>query len=112
MDKEYSREELIKLCEKAIVLEKNWIDRDSSYSQKEIGEAWALLKAGCDFRILREGCGCTQSDEKTIWIEINYCGVGYFEGSGDLEKPAGKESETYYIPTEKRLKEANGDDWY
>lgn len=47
-----NREELIELCERAIVDEGKWKNRDSHYSQLNIGKAWALLKAGCVLRLM------------------------------------------------------------
>lgn len=94
-----NREELIELCERAIVDENKWRNRDSHYSQLNIGKAWALLKAGCDF---------TVDDEKfrSHWIRIYSKGFSYFDWTGK------KEDESFYIPTEERLDEADGDVWY
>jgi len=49
---EDTREELIALCEAALVPESEWRNRDSAGAQRQIGEAWALLRAGCPYRIL------------------------------------------------------------
>jgi hypothetical protein len=104
--REYTRDELIDLCERAIVLEKHWMDRDSHSSQKGIGQAWALLKAGCEFKVIIEGELAT--DDNTVWIEIFSDGFMRFECGDEV----GKERETYYIPTLKRITNANGSDWY
>ena len=96
--KKYTREELISLCERAIVKEKEWCDRDTSHSQKNIGKIWVLLKAGCEFKISYEGSLKTNDD--TIWIYITYDG---FES---------RETDHFYMPTEKKLNENLGMDWY
>jgi hypothetical protein len=100
----YTREELIAICEKAIVPEKHWLDRDSYSSQKQVGECWALLKAGCKFKILTEGNLIT--DDQTIWVETEADGFEAFEYGGTEYR----ERETHYLPTEKRLKRKG--DWY
>ncbi len=79
--------------------ENKWSNRDSYYSQVNIGKAWALLKAGCDFKYEDEEKGAH-------WIEIYSKGFSYF----DL--PGNEETETFYVPTEERLDEADGNDWY
>ena len=94
------REQLIVLCEKAIVTEDKWRNRDSCDAQLQIGEAWALLRAGCPFELRSEDI-----TEHTVWIDITSKGFGYWE-NGNLS------TKCFYIPTEKRLKEANGGDWY
>jgi hypothetical protein len=105
----YTREELIAQCEKAIVPEERWRNRDSAGAQMKLGRCWALLKAGCAFRILtaennpHDGA-VTNAD--TIWIEVSFDGFNTFEGSGK------QEVEFMFIPTDKCLQEANGEDWY
>lgn len=106
----YTREELIAQCEKAIVPEERWRNRDSAGAQMKLGQCWALLKAGCPFRILtaendsNDGTVVTNAD--TIWVEVSFDGFNTFEGSGK------QEVEFMYIPTDKCLQEANGEDWY
>jgi len=94
MDRDY----LISLCEKAIVKQDNWTDRDSASSQVQIGKAWALLKANCDYKAI-------QQNEQIIDLTIEYKGFSYFEML-DMEK------DYFYIPTEKLLEKMNGKDWY
>jgi hypothetical protein len=109
---EYSREKLIEICEKSIVPLALWGDRDTPSAQERIGLCWALLKAGCHFSILvkpeNKGDRCV-TDERTIWLRIRWpsfldieCGE-----EGDCSN-----EEVFYLPTEKRLKENKGDDWY
>lgn len=99
------RKELLEICEKAFVKEKDWRDRDSASAQRQLGECYALLKAGCDFTILTE-----KSDENTIWLEVYSHGFCWFV-SIDHDK-SDMDRETYYLPTKKRLEETNGKDWY
>lgn len=94
-----TRERLIELCEKAIVDESKWDDRDSSAAQMNIGQAWALLKAGCEYQI-------TSHNKEYINLDISYKDFGSFERS----KP--NETESFYIPSEDRLKYFGGNDWY
>ena len=103
--KEYTREDLIKICEQAFVPEDKWHDRDSETSQCSLGECYALLKAGCDFEVVYEDDVCA-TNERTIWLNVYSKGFGYFDWGG------AKEKHHYYLPTQKRLDEANGGDWY
>lgn len=102
----YTREDLITICEQAVVPESKWLDRDSHRSQCKVGEAWALLKAGCDFKVLYSGVCAT--DDKTIWIEIYAEDFNRFEWGREVDKW----EETYYLPTRKRLEARPGQDWY
>lgn len=103
----YTRDDLIDICERAIVLEEHWHDRDSAKAQLDVGQAWALLKAGCDFRQL-DGTKheYLKTDERTIWIEIDYKGFNVFEMGSE------KDEETFYLPTPERLEQCAGTDWY
>lgn len=105
MRQEYTREQLIDLCDRAVVDESLWDNRDTATAQRQLGEARQLLKAGCKFETLYEqGSGlCTDAD--TVWIEITY------KGFMDVEE--GREAtytDTFYLPTERRLKQKG--DWY
>lgn len=101
---DYTREELVAICEAGVVPHEHWHDRDSARSQQKLGQAWAYLKAGCDFRVLTEGTLVT--DKETIWIEIDFADFDWFESREELG------SETFYLPTQKRLDRADGRDWY
>lgn len=109
----YTREEIINICEHAIVPEKHWSDRDSQASQSKIGEVWALLKAGCKFKVLVQDSSikgpqlCT-TDNRTVWIEINSEGFMYHE----MAEEEYKDKDTFYLPTWERLESAKGKDWY
>ena len=108
--KEYTREDLIKICEQAFVPENMWHDRDSESSQRKLGECYALLKAGCDFRVVYDDDLCG-TDENTIWLYVYSNGFSWFEDWGE-DRYLSKEKHHYYLPTQKRLDEANGGDWY
>lgn len=103
--KEYTRKELINICEKAFVIESKWHDRDSQISQEQLGKCYALLKDGCDFKVIYDEYLC-KTDENTIWLYI------YSKGFQSFELGADKEEELFYLPTLKRLEKANGNDWY
>lgn len=114
--KEYTREELIAICEKAIVPQSEWSDRDSFDSIKGVGIAYALLKAGCKFQVLYEEPLIT--DESTIWIKFWVKNFSWFEMANEEDCPDGYCSDsdgselTIYLPTEKRLEQTKGKDWY
>jgi hypothetical protein len=106
--KEYTREQLIDICEKAIVPEEKWGNRDSALAHQKIGMAWAYLKAGVPFKVTRQGDSpyCV-TDSHTIWLEFSVKDFGcwdYREGERGIE--------TAYLPTKKRLAERKGEDWY
>lgn len=98
-DHNYTRAMLIDICEKAFVLQDYWKNRDTEEAQKQLGECYALLLAGCDFKITNT------TGDNTIWLTIYSKGFMYFEGGNQNE-------EDYYLPTYKRLKEADTKDWY
>lgn len=101
---EYTREQLIDLCQRAPVPQDRWTDRDTAGAQRQVGEALMLLKAGCDFDLSDNDN--LKTDAKTIWVNIRFKGFDYFEDSDELQ------SEVFYIPTEESITKANGDDWY
>lgn len=100
----YTREKLISICERAIVPEDKWMNRDSASSQKQLGECYAWLKAGCNFEVLEKGN--LKTDDNTVWVLISVKGFCWFEEGYELDE------ETFYLPTEKRLKKNEGGDWY
>jgi hypothetical protein len=100
----YTREDLLKIIEKSFVPENEWSDRDSAEAQKQLGWCYAWLKAGCEFSILSKGD--LKTDDHTIWVNIKAHGFAKCDWGGDLE------DENFYLPTEKRLKETSGKDWY
>jgi len=112
----YTREKLIEICESAFVQQTNWRNRDSASAQIQLGQAFALLKAGCDFDIkyTKEKTGC-HTNEETIWIQFYVHDFSYFEYQMN-EDPEyrGSDSNDYhfYLPTRQRLDEVKGADWY
>ena len=107
-----SREELIAVCDRAVVPKEHWHDRDSYSAQKGVAICRMLLLTGHDFEVRtkaryeRDGC---VTDDRTIWVEVtNIRGFMAVEmGMGE-----GAESDTFYLPTAKRLDESTGRDWY
>lgn len=102
----YTRDELISICEQAIVPQHDWHNRDSQRSQAHVGKCWALLKANCNYRVCDrledEPC---RTDDKTIWLEVDSEGFQYYE-IGELR------TDTFYLPTPARLAAVAGKDWY
>ena len=102
---ELTRETLLALCERAAAFPKSsWDDRDCAQATLQLGACWALLKAGCAFRV-------ADIDDRlqSIWVEITFTD---FHGSeyGQVDN----HTETFYIPTEDRLqkREAGSGHWY
>ncbi|WP_436702452.1 hypothetical protein [Nocardioides sp. BYT-33-1] len=102
---DYTREDLIAICERAVVPHDRWGDRDTPGAQEGVGKAWAFLKAGCTFRVSTEGKYCV-TDDRTIWIEIDHDDFGTRDWGGPGE------TETFYLPTPARLDATAGRDWY
>ena len=111
----YTREDLLKICEQAFVSEDKWHDRDSERSQSQLGECYALLKDGCEFEVVYDDDICG-TDEDTIWLYIYSKGFVYWEycflDDTEEERKNRKEEKHFYLPTQKRLDESNGEDWY
>lgn len=134
-----TREDLIKLCQDAVVHHTKWTDRDSYSAQKGLQSIYKGLTAGLDFRIVtKEMSPDYHSDERTLIIEFlqpidfdklktgknlaissrqDYfrdCDSDYegemFDGNGiDFESGF---TQTY-MPTRKRIEDAGiGNDWY
>jgi hypothetical protein len=102
---EYSRDNLIEICERAFVPQSHWSNRDTSGAQKQLGECYALLRAGCGFRIIRGSD--LRTDDRTIWLEVESQGFAHFDYDG------GEDYDTYYLPTPERLESSGpGNDWY
>ena len=101
----YTRDELIAICERAVVQHERWSDRDTARAQEGVGKAWAFLRAGCDFHVITEGDLCV-TDDRTIWVEITHDIFGVIDWGGP------QETERFYLPTRARLDETDGGDWY
>lgn len=114
--KQYTRAELVKICEAAFVPQSKWSNRDSASSQISLGSCYALLKAGCEFEVqyTKDKSGCN-TDENTIWLQFWVKDFQWFEyGSDSFEDKRGNQTPDYhfYLPTSERLKETKGRDWY
>lgn len=113
--KKYTREDLLKICEQAFVSEDKWHDRDSEDAQSKLGECYALLKDGCEFEVIYDDDICG-TNENTIWLYTYSKGFMYYESVWGNETPkelkSYKEKKHFYLPTQKRLDEVNGEDWY
>ena len=101
----YTRDELVAICERAVVPHEQWSDRDTASAQEGVGKAWAFLRAGCDFHVITEGDICV-TDDRTIWVEITHDNFGVIDWGGP------QETETFYLPTSARLDATAGRDWY
>ena len=114
MAEEFTREALIALCEQGRVPQDKWRNRDSCNAQQQMGQAWALLSAGCEFEILREPGGL-MTDRRTVWVGIKAEGFNFHDSyspyHGD-DRDDYLDKDHFYLPTEARLKEASGEDWY
>jgi hypothetical protein len=96
----YTREDLLAICECAFVQQEHWYNRDSASAQRQLGEAYALLKAGCEFWI------GSDTDIRTIWVVITSEGFAHKDYDGGLD------TEHFYLPTRERLAQSDGKDWY
>lgn len=112
---DYTREELIKICERAFVPQHQWRNRDSASSQISLGSCYALLKAGCEFDVLTtsDGNGCS-TDDQTIWLQFYVHDFCWFEAGFEEGESRGSKSYDYqfYIPTPERLAANKRKDWY
>ena len=107
MMRDYTRAELIAICERAAsVQECDWQNRDSHEAIVQVGKCWALLKAGAEFEIIRHGI--TTTDEQTIWLDITVTRT-YWNMDYGVDSPA---IDTFYLPTPSRLESSAGKDWY
>lgn len=129
--KQYSREELIAICQDAVVPCEKWRNRDSRCSQVQISDIHALLCVGAEFEIGGD------TDDYTIWIcfknltdEQKAKRLEYrlaIDSREDYFKKCDPnyESEMFesdgidvnclyevYMPTRERLEQVKGEDWY
>lgn len=98
-----SRDDLLAICERALTTPvARWMNRDSSSAVRQLGEAYALLKAGCEF--------WATPDERlrTWWVTVEFPGFDWFEGGSDGRGPL--DHERFYIPFAERVRD--GEDWY
>ena len=130
--------ELIELCKNAVVHHTKWNNRDSYSAQKSIQSIYEGLTAGLDFRVVTKEIDADyHSDDRNLVVEFTQpidkdklneseyleissredyhkdCDPDYetemFDGTGI---DSGSNYTQTYMPTQKRLDECNGDDWY
>lgn len=129
-----SREQLISLCERAVVPYYKWSNRDSYSAQVSIEDSYKLLQAGAEYDAKLDGA------EKVFWVRFknlteellkkadSYClGIDNIDSYKEaVPNDEMFDSESYvwralidknkeitcYIPTKKSLEEADGEDWY
>jgi len=124
-----SREDLIEICEDAVVSCSEWHDRDSYGAQYQLNEIHGLLKFGAKYTY------STQDD--TIWVtfknlnNVNPLDIPMYldiddrddffntEDNADHEMLDASgawhidENSAYgFLPTKERLLEVDGSDWY
>ena len=100
----YTKKELIELCNLGEVTYDKWQNRDSYLAQQNLHIAKLTLQGGCDFKIsIKEDDKKNgyATNEETIWIEI------FYDNWENKE-----EWHTHYIPTKKRLEKSKNGDWY
>ena len=128
-----TREDLIKLCEDAVVPCSKWDNRDSYSAQVNIQDAYKGLTGGVPYKYTIEDYGIIsiafEQPTKEQRKAFKHLEIDSLEDYIDWhEEQYGKDSryemfdshpvnwkENYlsaYIPTRERLIEANGNDWY
>jgi hypothetical protein len=109
---DYSREKLIEICEKSIVPQEKWRSGLTPSAQENVGLCWGLLKAGCTFHLLvkpNKVGDFAVTNERNIWLRIQWPSFLDIECGEDGDC---SNDELFYLPTEKRLEENEGGDWY
>jgi hypothetical protein len=96
--KEEERKYLVDLCDRGLVPESKWKNRDTFLFQKKLALCEWFLLCGCKYTIL-------SWDEYYIQICLYAHGFMYFE-EGEPE------NEDFSIPSEERLNQLKGEDWY
>lgn len=104
----WTREDLIGLCRDGVLPQEKWSDRDTARAQMQLGQAWALLLAGCDFRARLGHRGLV------VDVRVEYRGFQWFEGGFDYadDRDMYLDHEDFYVPTRARLTAVDGRDWY
>jgi hypothetical protein len=101
-----TREELLALCWASFVPQEKWRDRDSASAQRQVGELWTLLRAGCRFEVL-EMDPDLPINERTVWVRVSFDGFQSKEnGQREMDR------DTFYLPCWLRLEAKPGEDWY
>jgi hypothetical protein len=96
-----TREEIIAICDRAVVQHDKWSDRDSYSAQEQVAMLRALMLAGCDFEMDTH----MSHNDGIVWVRVACRTFTAFE-YGEMG------SETFYIPTIARLEDTAGEDWY
>ena len=128
-----TREDLIKLCEDAVVPCSKWDNRDSYSAQVNIQDAYKGLTGGVPYKYdIEYGCFiCIVFEEPTReqrkafkhleidsledyidWYEEQYGEDSRYEMFDSHPMNWKDDYLSVYIPTRERLIEANGNDWY
>lgn len=127
----YTREELINICERSVVSFMDWNNRDSYSSQVQLVDIHRLLIIGAEFEIKIESETISVNFiNLTEDLKGKYRDIGYelqIDNLEDYFEEFGRDNEMFegngidinceygcsgYLPTLKRLEEANGRDWY
>jgi hypothetical protein len=118
-----SREYFINICERAIVPQDKWDDRDSEASQKGVGRAWQLLKCGCEFTIVTKEIQKDHHSNRETWVlHFKVHNFMWFENCHEEDEKhpgytmdSSGEFLSMYLPTEEVLElaaERGLADWY
>ena len=139
--KNYTRDELIKICEDAVVHHTKWYDRDSYLAQQSICSIYEGLTAGLEFKVVTKKDDPDYHSDNNILIiefiqpinldkiykygkELNISDIDDYwidcdpkheseMFSNDGEGIDWKSDYTQsYMPTRKRLNKVDGEDWY
>lgn len=124
------RNELIELCKKSVVPFTKWHDRDSYSAQVNVNICYQLLKAGCKYKMepdiahgsywltFQSITDRQRETANTFYLNIDSLDdyrteFGYEDEMFDCNEHV-IDMFTYYgyIPTQYRLNEADGNDWY
>lgn len=97
------RERLIWTAEHGVVPVSQWRNRDTPGAQEQLSVALGLLRAGAPWRL----SDSLRSTSQTIWIEIGRRTFSSIENGTDHLT-----WDLFYFPTEDRLLQAAGGDWY
>lgn len=113
---DWTREELIAICQRAVVPVKDWRHLQAAEVHEKHGLCWVLLTAGCEFTVqpaapegTRRSCA---TDAQYIWVFIAWPDVSDLRLGTRPKAPAGSNCAAFRLPTPARLDEAAGKDWY
>jgi hypothetical protein len=131
-----SREELLSICEDAIIPWQNWEDRDSFSSQVLVSDIFGLLSTDATFTVTQDAetfwvsfKNVTQEqineanthflsyDDRDEYLEENpdyemFIGYGLDLSSYGINQIENGLEVSGYLPTRKRLEDTSGGDWY